>query len=86
MIERVLQVITTVNSRSYERDIKLIWDNFKTHQNREKLLNELDEYFVDTNLYTDTSTTLSTSKIFERTIDIIDKSDIKLICYQWFKP
>lgn len=30
--KRVLKVITTVNSRSYERDVKSVWEKFKNHK------------------------------------------------------
>jgi superfamily II DNA or RNA helicase len=79
--ERVLKVITTVNSRSYERDIKAVWENFKQHKNVSLLISELDEYFVDTDQYEELADDQDI-----RPVDIIQQKDIKLICYEWFKP
>lgn len=79
--ERVLKVITTVNSRSYERDVKAVWEKFKTYKNISLLVAELDEYFVDTDQYEELENEQDT-----RPVEIIQQKDIKLICYQWFKP
>jgi len=79
--ERVLKVITTVNSRSYERDVKAIWEKFKSHKDISLLVSELDEYFVDSDQYEEL-----TDDQDIRPIEIIEQKDIKLICYQWFKP
>ncbi|MEH1948533.1 MAG: SNF2-related protein [Nostoc sp.] len=79
--ERVLKVITTVNYRSYERDVKTIWESFKIHKNISLLVTELDEYFVDSDQYEELADDQNI-----RPVDIIQKKDIKLICYEWFKP
>ncbi|MBD2302991.1 SNF2-related protein [Nostoc sp. FACHB-190] len=79
--ERVLKVITTVNSRSYERDIKAIWETFKQHKNVSLLISDLDEYFVDSDQYEEL-----TDEQDIRPIETINEKDIKLICYEWFKP
>jgi len=79
--QRVLTVLTTVNSRSYERDVKTIWEKFKSHQNILLFITQLDEYFIDTDQYMEIE-----NEEDIRTIDIIQEKDIKLICYQWFKP
>lgn len=79
--ERVLKVIATVNYRSYERDVKAFWEAFKTHKNVSLLISELDEYFVDTDQYEELADEQDI-----RPIEIIQQKDIKLICYQWFKP
>jgi hypothetical protein len=78
--QRVLKVITTVNYRSYERDVKLIWEKFKTHKDISLLVSELDEYFVESDQYEEL-----TDDIDIRPVEIIAEKDIKLICYQWFK-
>jgi hypothetical protein len=79
--EQVLKVITTVNSRSYERDVKRIWGRFTTHKDINLLISELDKYFVDSDQYEEV-----TDDQDIRPVEIIHKKDIKLICYQWFKP
>lgn len=79
--ERVTKIIETVNLRNYERDVKRIWQEYIDGKNLDKLLSDLDELFVDEELYDrleeeDKSTTLETIKA----------EDIQLVCYQWFKP
>ena len=79
--ERVLKVITTVNSRSYERDVKKIWEKFKTHQDVSLLVSQLDEYFTENDQYEEI-----TDDQDIRPTEIIAQKDIKLIYYQWFGP
>ncbi|NJN11879.1 MAG: helicase [Richelia sp. RM1_1_1] len=78
--ERILKVITTVNYRSFEKDIKVILEDFTTHKKVNLLVAQLDEYFVENDQYAE----LEDEDI--RTIEAIERKDIKLICYQWFKP
>ena len=77
----MLKVITTVNSRSYERDIKGVWEYFKTHKNVNLLVTELNEYFAVSDQYEELEDEQDI-----RPIEVIERKDIKLICYQWFKP
>jgi SpoVK/Ycf46/Vps4 family AAA+-type ATPase len=79
--QQVLKVITTVNYRSYERDVRKIWDRFKSHKDISLLISELDNYFVESDQYEDV-----TDDQDIRPAEIIEAKDIKLICYQWFKP
>lgn len=79
--QQVLKVITTVNYRSYERDVRKIWDRFKSHKDISLLISELDNYFVESDQYED-----MTDDQDIRPAEIIEEKDIKLICYQWFKP
>lgn len=79
--EHVLKVITTVPCKSYERDVKKIWDKFKTYKNINLLISDLDEYFVNNDQYEE----LNDDQDIKH-IEIIEEKDIKLICYQWFKP
>ncbi|MCT7951729.1 SNF2-related protein [Ancylothrix sp. C2] len=80
--QRVLKILTTVNSRSYERDIKLIWEAFTNHKNLSLLLTKLDEYFLETGHYSELDEPTETRPVQQS----IKKQDIQLICYQWFKP
>ncbi|WP_198161184.1 hypothetical protein, partial [Anabaena sp. CA = ATCC 33047] len=68
---RVLKVITTVNYRSYERDVKKIWESFKSHKDISLLVSELDEYFVDSDQYEEL-----TDEQDIRPIEIIEEKDI----------
>ena len=78
---RVLKVITTVPYRIYEKDVKKIWAKFNTHKDISLLISDLDEYFVDNDQYEKHEDVQDI-----RPLEIIEEKDIKLICYQWFKP
>ncbi|AUS35852.1 helicase (plasmid) [Microcystis aeruginosa NIES-2481] len=78
---QILQVINTVNLKIYERDIKTIWDKYVQKQDLNTLIAELDEYFVDNDLYHEIE-----EKKEENTLKIIREEDIQLVCYEWFKP
>ena len=79
--DRILNVVTTVNLRIYEGDIKLIWERFVKNQELNRLVSDLDEFFIDNELY---------NEIVEETesnlLEVIKQEDIQLVCYQWFKP
>lgn len=80
--ERVLQTITGVNLRTYEKDIKAIWEEFVESRDLGVLVGDLDELFVDQQLY---------DKIEEQdenvnALEMIKEEDVQLVCYQWFKP
>ncbi len=79
--ERVLRVMTTGNLRSYERDIKPIWENYAESQDLETLVSELDEFFVEQDLYHEINEEEDLSPL-----EMIKAEDIQLVCYQWFKP
>jgi hypothetical protein len=78
---RILKVISTVNLRIYERDIKGIWDSYTQHQDLNALVAELDEYFVDNDLYHEII-----EEKEENLTKAIKEEDIRLVCYEWFKP
>lgn len=82
--DRVLQVIVSVPLRSYEKDIKKIWDRFTQRQEIQdvnELINDLDELFVDQELYHEVEIDQEVDLY-----DVIREEDIQLVCYQWFKP
>ncbi len=77
--ERVLSAIVNSNLRSYERDLRVIWDEYVDSRDLERLATELDDFLVDRDLYVEVETK-------ERsTIEAIRSEDITLICYQWFE-
>jgi len=79
--ERVLQVIVSVNLRSYEKDIKTVWDRFVMGQDLTVLVSDLDELFVDQELYHEVEEEEETNPL-----EVIKEEEIQLVCYQWFKP
>ncbi len=79
--ERVLKVMTTGNLRTYERDIKPIWERYAESQDVDKLVSDLDEFFVDQDLYHEINEEEDLSPL-----EMIKAEDIQLVCYQWFKP
>jgi Helicase conserved C-terminal domain len=78
--ERVLSAIICTNLRSYEPDMKVIWNDYKDCRDLERLLTGLDDFFVDRDLYVEAETKERT------TLEAIRSEDITLICYQWFEP
>lgn len=81
--ERIIQVISTVNSRSYERDIKVFWNNFMANNNINTLIIDIDEYFRENDQYSELE---EPEPEPEPIHTIIQREDIQLVCYQWFKP
>jgi len=79
--DRVLQVIVSVNLRSYERDIKIVWDRFVEGQDLSVLVSDLDELLVDQELYHEVEEEEETNPL-----EVIKEEEIQLVCYQWFKP
>ncbi|MBD2296829.1 helicase [Anabaena sphaerica FACHB-251] len=78
---RILKVITTVNLRIYERDLKLIWEKFAQKKDLNALVFELDEFFVEQDQYHE----IDEEAEFNPST-VIKEEDIQLVCYQWFKP
>jgi len=80
--EKILQVITTLTAlKNYEKDIKAYWDKFIQSQNLLSLIEDLDTLFLDQNLYHEVDEAREPD-----ILEIIKQEEIKLICYQWFKP
>ncbi len=77
----ILKVISTVNLKIYERDIKVIWDNYTDHKDLDTLVSALDEFFVDNDLYHEIETDKE-----KNSLKVIKEEDIQLVCYEWFKP
>ena len=80
--ERVLQTITGVNLRTYEKDIKAIWDNFVENRDLGVLVADLDELFVDQQLYDE----IEEQEEDVNALSMIKEEEVQLVCYQWFKP
>lgn len=80
--ERVLLTIKEVNLRTYEKDIKTIWDKFTDSKDVGALLTELDELFVDQQLYNE----IEEQQEDTNTLSLIKEEEVQLVCYQWFKP
>ena len=80
--ERVLQSITGVNLRTYERDVKAIWDNFLESRDLGVLVSDLDELFVDQQLYNE----VEEQEEDVNALEMIKEEEVQLVCYQWFRP
>ncbi len=78
---RISQVINQMNLKIYERDVKEIWDKYTKNKNVNILLSELDEFFIDNNLYHEIE-----EEKPDNTLKIIKQEDIHLVCFEWFKP
>jgi superfamily II DNA or RNA helicase len=79
--ERIVKVITTVTLRIFEPDIKVIWERYVEHKELKLLIAQLDEFFIDSELYNDIE-----EEIQESPLNILKEEDVRLVCYQWFKP
>ncbi len=79
--EQVLRVITTASLRSYEKTIKVFWDQFTASRDLAALVSNLDELFADQGLYHDVEEEKESDWL-----KVIRQEDIQLVCYQWFKP
>jgi ERCC4-related helicase len=78
--ERVLRIITSVdNLKTFEKEIRKIWDGFVEDKNLTNLVAELDEYFIEKEIGQDIEDDEQT------TWNIIKKEDVQLVCYEWFK-
>ncbi|MDF5717425.1 MAG: helicase-related protein [Rhizonema sp. NSF051] len=80
--ERVLQTITGVNLRTFEKDIKTIWDNFVENRDLGVLVADLDELFVDQQLYDE----IEEQEEDVNALSMIQFEEVQLVCYQWLKP
>lgn len=80
MKQRVLKVITTVNLRVYERDIKINWEKYLENKDLYALVSDLDELFVDQDQYHEIEEEQEVNPL-----EIIEEEDIHLVCYQWFQ-
>jgi superfamily II DNA or RNA helicase len=80
--EQILKIITTINLRVYEPEIRGIWESYTQHQNLNTLVSELDEYFVDKELGQE----LEQEEAEDSTFEAIKREEVQLVCFEWFKP
>lgn len=78
----MLQTITGVSLRTYEKDIKAIWEKFALSKDLSELVGDLDQLFVDQQLYDE----IEEQDEDVNALEIIQEQDVQLVCYQWFKP
>jgi hypothetical protein len=81
-LEKVLKILLNEELRSYEKEIRVIWNTFKAHGDRLILIDALDEFFVEQEIGRD----LLDEHDQETPLESIVDEDIQLVCYQWFKP
>jgi hypothetical protein len=76
----VLKIITSTNNmKTFEKEIKNIWDKYVSDKNLPNLIAELEEYFIEKEIGQDIEMEEETS------VDVIRKEDVQLVCYEWFK-
>lgn len=78
---RVLQVIENRELQTYKRETKQLWDDYRSHHNEKEMLDQLDELFIDNELYQDLD-----GNNLESIRKVIKAEDIELVCYEWFYP
>jgi superfamily II DNA or RNA helicase len=77
---KLLKVIRSVDLQSYKLDIEKLWDLFNHDKQLNNLICNLDELFIDRELYHDIDEPEASP------LEMIQAGDIQLVCYQWFKP
>ena len=81
-LDRVLTIISQESLRTYESDIKNIWNQYKENRDKPKLIDQLDQYFVANQIGEDLLSQLEP----ETSLETITREDIQLVCYEWFNP
>jgi superfamily II DNA or RNA helicase len=81
--DRILKVIKETNLRSYDRELKAIWNQYAQSQKIDEFIQELDELFVSNEYYNHLEPDEDTS---EAMLKSVQRQDIKLICYEWIQP
>jgi hypothetical protein len=79
IVKQILTVINNLPLKSVNQEIKTIWNNFTIDKKVNILVEELDKLFATNNYYNQLDTE-------ENPIRLIQRENIKLVCYQWFKP
>jgi superfamily II DNA or RNA helicase len=79
-VKLIQKIITNQNLRIHENMIKQFWETFKKNQNVTQLIENLDVYFDENELYHEAEA-LEPPKI-----EIVKRENIKLVTYQWFYP
>jgi superfamily II DNA or RNA helicase len=82
VLKRLKKIIERKTLKIYENDLRKLWDKYKERSQWTQLIEEIDEYFVENDLYFD----LEESEDESKSIEVIRRENIKLICYEWFKP
>jgi hypothetical protein len=77
--ERVQRVVSTVPLDAFKRDkqLKAIRDQYKATANQDQLIEALDEFFIDSDLYRDVP-------VPKTTLEQIRAEDLHLIAYEVF--
>ncbi|NJN74644.1 MAG: helicase [Limnothrix sp. RL_2_0] len=81
--DRVLEVIKTVNLRSYAKELKDIWEQYVKDKDINNLVSTLDELFLENEYYNNLEPDEDSP---EAMLKAITRQDIELICYEWIKP
>jgi superfamily II DNA or RNA helicase len=81
--DRILKVIKETNLRSYDRELKEIWNHYAQTQNIDDFIQTIDELFIENDYYSNLEPEENTK---EAMLKSIQRQDIQLICYEWIKP
>ncbi|WP_024547172.1 SNF2-related protein [Picosynechococcus sp. NKBG15041c] len=81
--ERVLEVIKTMNLRSYTQELKSIWEQYVQDRDINNLVSTLDELFLENEYYNNLEPEQESP---EGMLKAVTRQDIELICYEWIKP
>jgi superfamily II DNA or RNA helicase len=81
--DRILQVIKTVNLKSYNKELKNFWLEYTVTKNINQLISSLDDLFVENEYYANLEPKEGTPEMM---VNNVTEKDIQLICYEWIKP
>ena len=81
--DRILKVIKETNLRSYDRELKAIWNQYTQDQKIDEFIQMIDELFIENDYYSHLEPEEDTK---EAMLKSIQRQDIQLICYEWIRP
>lgn len=85
--DRILQVIKTLNLKSYNKELKNFWLEYTVTKNIQQLIISLDDLFVENEYYVNLEAKLEPKEPTQETMaNNVTEKDIQLICYEWIKP
>jgi hypothetical protein len=76
-----LLIQTNTVRNNIQKDIKAIWDKFVDGKDLNTLVADLDELFVEKQLYDQ----IEEQQEDANALSMIKEQKIQLVCYQWFK-
>lgn len=83
VVTRILRVLQETNLRSYDRELKALWEKYGTQKNINDLIQNLDELFAENEYYAHLEPEPHSVAAM---VKAITREDIQLICYEWIQP